>query len=255
MKRYVALGSSMAAGPGIRPRAAGSPLRAGRSARNYPHLVAERAGLDLVDVTYSGATTANILREPQHGTPPQIDALDGSEHLITVTVGGNDAGYVPLLFAATVPSLIRMLPVLGGAIGDLLDPAARDRALDGVGASLREVGTALRARAPQARILFVDYLTLLPPAGTPAPPLPDEVADLGRHVAARLAGLTAEAAQTTGCEVVPAAAASAGHHAWSAEPWTVGAGSLLPWRPKLFHPNAAGMRAVAGMIAALLQDP
>jgi hypothetical protein len=57
---------------------------------------------------------------------------------------------VPLLFAATVPSLIRMLPVLGGAIGDLLDPAARDRALDGVGASLREVGTALRARAPQA---------------------------------------------------------------------------------------------------------
>ena len=76
MKRYVALGSSMAAGPGIRPRAAGSPLRAGRSARNYPHLVAERAGLDLIDVTYSGATTANILREPQHGTPPQIDALD-----------------------------------------------------------------------------------------------------------------------------------------------------------------------------------
>ncbi|HRD12692.1 MAG TPA: SGNH/GDSL hydrolase family protein, partial [Mycobacterium sp.] len=40
-----------------------------------------------------------------------------------------------------------------------------------------------------------------------------------------------------------------------AEPWTVGAGSLLPWRPKPFHPNAAGMRAVAGMIAALLQDP
>jgi lysophospholipase L1-like esterase len=55
--------------------------------------------------------------------------------------------------------------------------------------------------------------------------------------------------------VVPAAAASAGHHAWSAEPWTVGAGSLLPWRPKPLHPNAAGMRAVAGMIAALLQDP
>ena len=68
VKRYVALGSSMAAGPGIRPDAAGSPVRAGRSARNYPHLVAERAGLDLVDVTYSGATTANILCEPQRHT-------------------------------------------------------------------------------------------------------------------------------------------------------------------------------------------
>ena len=42
MKRYVALGSSMAAGPGIGPRAAGAPRWSGRSARNYAHLVAER---------------------------------------------------------------------------------------------------------------------------------------------------------------------------------------------------------------------
>ena len=251
-RRYVALGSSMAAGPGIRPAVSGAPLRAGRSARNYPHLVAERLCLDLVDVTYSGATTANVLREQQHGAPPQIAAVDGTEELITVTIGGNDAGYVPLLFAATVPAVIRMLPVIGGAIRDLLDPAARDRALDEVGVSLRAVGSALRDRAPQARIMFVDYLTLLPPAGVPAPPLSEDTANLGRHVAARLAELTAEAAHATGCEVVPAAAASAGHHAWSAEAWTVGAGSLLPWRPKPFHPNSAGMRAVAELVVAQL---
>ena len=100
MSRYVALGSSVAAGPGIRPSADGAPFRAGRSARNYPHLVAERLGLDLVDVTYSGATTANVLTDPQNGAPPQADALDGSEDLVTVTIGGNDAGYVPLLMAA-----------------------------------------------------------------------------------------------------------------------------------------------------------
>ncbi len=68
-----------------------------------PHLVAERLGYDLVDATYSGATTANVLRERQHGAPPQVDVLDGSEHLVTVTIGGNDVGYVPLLFAATAP--------------------------------------------------------------------------------------------------------------------------------------------------------
>ncbi|MGZ4526831.1 MAG: SGNH/GDSL hydrolase family protein, partial [Mycobacterium sp.] len=61
MKRYVALGSSMAAGPGIRPRAAGAPWGSGRSARNYPHLVAQQCDLDLVDVTFSGATTAHVL--------------------------------------------------------------------------------------------------------------------------------------------------------------------------------------------------
>ena len=102
-KRYVALGSSMAAGPGIPPRAKDAPLRAGRSAANYPHLVAQRLGLDLVDVTYSGATTAHVLTDRQHDAPPQASVLDGSEALVTVTIGGNDVGYVPMLTAAGLP--------------------------------------------------------------------------------------------------------------------------------------------------------
>jgi lysophospholipase L1-like esterase len=159
---------------------------------------------------------------------------------------------VPLLFAATLPPVLRALPVIGNRLRELLDPAARERALAAVGASLREVGHTVRNRAPQARIMFVDYLTLLPPAGTPAPPLPDAIADLGRHVADRLADITAEAARETGCEVVRAAQASRAHHAWSADPWTVGAGSLLPWRPKPFHPNAEGMRVVADLIVEAL---
>jgi len=161
---------------------------------------------------------------------------------------------VPLLFAATLPSVMRKLPVVGSALRDLLDPAAREAALDQVAASLRSVGETLRRRAPQARIFFVDYLTLLPPLGAPAPPLPDDVANLARHVADRLAELTADAAQASGCEVVPAAHVSRTHHAWSAEPWTLGAGSFLPWRPKPFHPNAAGMRAVADLMVAQLGD-
>lgn len=67
--RYVALGSSMAAGPGIMPRAQGSPRLAGRSARNYPHQIAERQGYQLVDVTYSGATTAHILTDSHNNDP------------------------------------------------------------------------------------------------------------------------------------------------------------------------------------------
>ncbi|BBY59045.1 SGNH/GDSL hydrolase family protein [Mycolicibacterium sarraceniae] len=255
MTRYVALGSSMAAGPGIRPRAAGSPRAASRSSRNYPHLAAERLGLDLVDVTYSGATTANVLRDPQRGAPPQVDALNGSEELVTVTIGGNDVGYVPLLFAATLPTMLRATPVLGEKLRAFLDPAAREAALNQVGASLREVGQVLRERSPLARILFVDYLTLLPPAGTPAPPLSGDIAELGRRVAHRLAQETFEAAQATGCEVIQAAEASRYHHAWSADPWTVGTGWLLPRRPAPFHPNAAGMRAVADLIVAGFSQP
>jgi lysophospholipase L1-like esterase len=243
--RYVALGSSMAAGPGIRPQVRGAPFGSGRSERNYAHLVGERLDLDLVDVTFSGATTAHVLAEPQRGAPPQITALDGSEELVTITIGGNDVGYVPLLMAATFPRLARLLP----AIGALFDRDAREQALDGVGDSLRAVGAAVRRRSPRARVVFVDYLTLLPPDDVPAPPLSAADADLGRYVGARLEEVTAAAAETTGSELVRAGRASRGHHPWSAEPWAVGAGWPLPWRPAPFHPNAAGMRAVAELVA------
>ncbi len=256
MKRYVALGSSMAAGPGIRPGADGSPWRSGRSARNYPHLVAERAQFELIDVTYSGATTAHLLSDPQHGAPPQLAALDGSETLVTVTIGGNDVGYVPLLMAASLPwmlrSIARNLPLVGGRIGELLDRDARDLALSQVFDSLCEVGRSIRQRAPQARVLFVDYLTLLPPAGEAAPPLSGQHAALGRHVAATLERLTAQAAAATACEVVPAAAASRDHHAWSRHPWTVKPRVPLPGRPAPLHPNGVGMRAVADLIESRL---
>jgi lysophospholipase L1-like esterase len=252
--RYVALGSSMAAGPSIPPRAEGAPRLAGRSARNYPHLVAADLGLDLVDVTYSGATTANILRDKQFGSPPQIHALDGTEALVTVTIGGNDVGYVPLLVAACLPWPAQWVPVLGSRIRDLRDRGARDRALDEVAESLREVGEVVRRRASKARVLFVDNLTLLPPAGYKAPPLSNSDADLGRHIAATLEARIEEAAQATGCEVVKAGEASRDHHAWSSDPWTVGWSVPWPGRPAAMHPNAAGMRAVAELVAAQVSD-
>ncbi|WIM87219.1 SGNH/GDSL hydrolase family protein [Candidatus Mycobacterium wuenschmannii] len=244
MTRYVALGSSMAAGPGIKPSAPGAPFGSGRSARNYAHLVAEQLGFDLVDVTFSGATTANVLAERQRGAPPQIEALNGAEGLVTVTIGGNDVGYVPLLMAASLPALARKLP----SIRELLDRGARESALDGIGDALRAVGTAVRHRAPRARVLFVDYLTLLPAPGFTAAPLSAEHADLGRFVANRLEEATAAAAADTGCEVVRAGQASREHHGWSPTPWVRAAGWPVPWRPAPFHPNGAGMRAVAELI-------
>ncbi|OBH57767.1 SGNH/GDSL hydrolase family protein [Mycobacterium sp. E2479] len=255
MSRYVALGSSMAAGPGIRPRAGGAPRWSGRSARNYAHLIAQRYRHDLVDVTFSGATTAHVLAERQRGAPPQIAALDGTESLVTVTIGGNDVGYIPLLMAAALPRSLRHLPLLGGRICELLDRQERDRALDAVFESLCAVGRTLRQRSARARIFFVDYLTMLPPPGVPATPLSPTDADLGRHVADALETMTADAAAATGCEVIRAGVASREHHAWSAEPWTTlpaRFGVLLPGRPAPLHPNAAGMRAVADLIAAQL---
>lgn len=255
MSRYVALGSSMAAGPGIWPRAAGAQRWSGRSARNYAHLIAQRYRYDLVDVTFSGATTAHVLTERQRGAPPQITELDGTESLVTVTIGGNDVGYIPLLMAASLPRALRHLPLLGDRITDLLDRQARDRALDAVFESLCAVGREVCQRSVGARIFFVDYLTILPPPGAPAAPLSPADADLGRHVAATLETMTADAAAATGCGLIRAAAASREHHAWSAQPWTTLPsrwGFTLPGRPAPLHPNAQGMRAVADLLAAAL---
>lgn len=139
---------------------------------------------------------------------------------------------------AALPRPLRRLPLLGDRIAELLDAEARNGALEAVFESLCAVGTAVRQRCAEARIFFVDYLTMLPPAVVPAAPLSP-----------------ADAAAATGCDLIRAAAASREHHAWSADPWTMlpaRYGLPLPGRPAPLHPNAAGMRAVAELIAAQL---
>src|SRR5580704_15809927 len=88
--KYVALGSSYAAGPGI-PALSGGVCT--RSSHNYPNLVAARLKLSLVDVSCSGATTSNVLTTSQGTNPPQISAVTSDTSLVTFTVGGNDIGY------------------------------------------------------------------------------------------------------------------------------------------------------------------
>jgi len=250
--RYVAMGSSFGAGPGIPPRAPGSPRRAGRSVSNYAHLVARDLGLDLYDVTYSGATTGDILRPSARGQPAQLDAVTRATRLVTLTAGGNDVGYLPRLTLASLPWPLRVLPRARAQVAGFGDPAATDERFASLRRNLQAIARGVADRAPDCRILFVDYLTILPPAGAgPATPPPAAIADWGRVIAARLAATTQEAAAGGGAGYVAASAASAGHHAWSAVPWTRRFHlSLRGGAP--YHPNADGMAAVARLVLAAL---
>ena len=164
--RYVAMGSSFGAGPGIAPRAPGSPRRAGRSASNYAHLVARDLGLDLHDVTYSGATTEDILRPSARGQPAQLDAVTRATRLVTLTAGGNDVGYLPRLTLASLPWPLRVLPRARAQVAGFGDPAATDERFASLGRNLQAIARGVADRAPDCRILFVDYLTILPSAGS-----------------------------------------------------------------------------------------
>ncbi|GAA4668884.1 SGNH/GDSL hydrolase family protein [Nocardioides nanhaiensis] len=138
---YVALGDSYASGLGTRSYLAdGSQCR--RSAQAYPSLVAAQQGLDLDFRACSGATIPDV-------TNAQLGALGASTSLVTVSVGGNDAGFADVLTECATPFWA----------GDC------DAAVDGAQAFIAgtlpgRLGTlysGIRSRATTARVVVVGY--------------------------------------------------------------------------------------------------
>ena len=248
---YVALGSSFASGPKIPRRVAGSPRAAGRSDHNYAHLVAGALDLALTDVTFSGAVTADLLHPNQLGYPAQLEALTPTTRLVTLTCGGNDLAYIPYLVATSIPRPLRMLPG-GRTLTAALDTTQLDEHAEALGENLQLICARIRQRAPHARVLFTDYPALVPPATDASPaPFTDATASDARRIADTLSTVVERHARENRFEFVPAAQASRDHHAWAEVPWTSRM-TLMPWAAAPYHPNAAGMRAVADMILAQL---
>ena len=241
---YVAMGSSFAAGPGIEPTEPGSPSSCGRSEENYANLLAQRLGAALTDVSCLGATTANILGTDQNGQPPQLDAAGPSTRLVTVTIGGNDIDYFGSLSAYSCQD--------GGGRGcPSVNIGSIDRTLRVLTKRLENVVRAIHARAPKARVLLVNYFTVLPAHGTCAGvPLSPRHQAFERSLALDLATDTAVAARATGATLVNLAAASARHDACSAEPWV----NVLHPAPGdwPYHPTVAGMAGAARLIEQVL---
>jgi len=244
--RYVAMGSSFAAGPGITKSADDPPDRCGRSADNYAHQLARKRGLDLTDVSCGGATTASILGA-WNGHPAQIEAVTAATSLVTVTIGGNDVGLIAGLGAGACRELARRKADAEALAKCPPLTRADDAAYVRLAAAMKEIVSQVRARAPKARLVFVDYLTILPPSGVcAATPLSPSDADASRETARRVAEITAKTARESGAVLVKVSTLSAGHDACGATPWMNG----FPTPPGVagFHPNLAGMTAVAGAL-------
>jgi hypothetical protein len=247
---YVALGSSFAAGPGIGVRAPGSIRACRQSASNYPHLLAQKRGLTLADETCSGATTRDVL-VGKPGVPPQIAAVGPGTRLVTVTIGGNDVFYMRNLWAwscpgGTIPMMARFL------VCHEAPPDAVASAFVGLTKSLTDIVQQVHARAPAARLVFVDYLTVLPETGTcAAAPMPDAKYAEARQVAARLLATTHEVAAATKSGLVSAAALTRGHDVCAKDPWVTG----FAFTPGVdgfgtiaYHPTQASMNVVAAAL-------
>jgi len=256
---YVALGSSYAAGPGITPVADAGCARSGR---NYPHQLAAALGSDLVDVTCSGATTADILSRSQRGfdgrtVPPQIDAVTAETDLVTVTIGGNDLGLVGGMLAGSCgPALAQAAPAVAApataacaaVTGGPKSPAPAD--YTALTHALTEIVGAIRERAPRAGILLVQYLPVLDQDADlcPAIALDPSAATTARHTYDGLLAATRAAAATTGVTAVDLPGADR-HTACAADAWTDGFHRPTADDParviSSYHPNLAGMTATA----------
>ena len=149
--KYVSLGSSFAAGPGI-DRQLGS---CGRSDNNYANIVARALNLDLTVASCNGATIDNILTVPQGDNPLQLDAVTSDTALVTVTIGGNDIRYTASTFACSgAPASDRCTANL--------DQVAINAALDQLPAKLSGMFDAIKAKAPNATIVLVAYPRVFP---------------------------------------------------------------------------------------------
>jgi lysophospholipase L1-like esterase len=244
--KYVALGSSFAAGPGIPPAEPGGPAACGRSSRNYANLVAGHLGLALTDATCSGATTANVLTTGQAGQPPQIQAVTADTKLVTMTIGGNDVDYLGSLGSYSCQDS-------GGTSCGTVDQAAINAGLKAVGSRIAAVIDAVRARAPQARVVVVDYQTILPVAGPLCTGVPMSDAHLAfeRSLRVRLDDATRAAAASRHATLVDVATASRTHDACSAVPWIEK--YVVPAGIASYHPKPAGMAAIAAMIEGVVR--
>jgi len=252
----VALGSSFASGPGVTVRVPGSSLPCGRSADNYAHQLARQRHLALVDMTCNGATTENVLRRGQWFQPPQIAAVGADTRLVTVTIGGNDVSYLRNLIALHCMNAPGDVPAWQRLLGlcTPVPPSDVKAAFARLGPNMREIAAEVRRRAPHAMLIFVPYLSVLPRSGTCAAlGLTTEEADRMRAVGIRLHAMTRETAKTTGADFVDAASMSADHNACAAIPWVNGFVFSVSRGKFPFHPNLAGMTAIADALNRTVQ--
>jgi lysophospholipase L1-like esterase len=138
---YVALGDSYSSGVGT-----GSYLSASgackRSAKAYPYLWAAAHSPSTFDFTAcSGARTSDVLAS-------QLTPLNSATALVSISVGGNDAGFSDVMTTCVLQSDSACLSRIDTA------RAYVDSTLPG---RLDSVYSAIRAKAPAARVVVLGY--------------------------------------------------------------------------------------------------
>lgn len=289
---YVALGDSWSADVvfldrhGL-PDTTHVPIDCAQSHVNYPKLVARELGVRVLRDATCGSAKTDHFSAPQSlpfgGTnPPQFDRLTPTTDLVTVGIGGNDAGFagaamacISLLPIETIPMDLMPLPDLPlpfistdklpvGGCKKYFTSGGVDRLAVAIAESEDDLVRAfqdIRRLSPDARILAVNYLAAVPPRGCwPFVPVTDKDMAYLHETFLKLNDMVARAAATGGAELVDTYTPTLGHHMCTgptvryAEAFGPSVNDLALGVPA--HPNSAGARAQArAVLDYLLAHP
>jgi lysophospholipase L1-like esterase len=139
--RYVALGDSYASGVG-----AGDYLSSSGSCDRSPGAysalwAAAHAPASYLSEACSGATTSSVISG-------QLSALSARTTLVSITIGGNDVGFVPTMVTCVVLPTSFCVKAVHAAEAEISADLPGE---------LNKVLSAISAHAPDARVVVLDY--------------------------------------------------------------------------------------------------
>lgn len=218
---YTALGDSYSSGVGTRTyySSSGSCYR---SPYAYPVLSSKQVGLTLTFVACSGAKVADVKNN-------QLGSLNSSTRYVTVSVGGNDAGFAKVITACARPwpyTCWNEIAEANRIIRDVLP------------ARLNSLYSTIRSRAPYARVVVVGYPRLFngKECNLASRISPGEQAELNK-TADLLATTTAGRASAYGFPFADPRTRFTGHAVCDDVEWVNGLSNPVM---ESYHPNRTG---------------
>lgn len=248
--RYVAMGDSAAAAPLVPDQAA--PVGCLKSTNDYPSVLARRIrAASFSDVTCSGARTVDLVSRAQSTrtgrVPPQLDAVAADTELVTITIGGNDVD-LPAYAMTCMRTTLEEPPCSTDFVVDGVDGISR--AIETNAGRWAALVAAVRAKAPDARVILVGYGTYVRPEGCfPTQPINPVDAAYFHAKVDELDDRLEQVAAEQDVEFFDTRTLSVGHDICAApqDRYVEGYVPIQPAAP--LHPNGTGAAAVGTALA------